>query len=618
MANCTSSGEIARERKESVKRLASSHFRMKDPRFLLGGRWIARARGGLNLCSGERRTGGTLDTQLPIMKHLANYESLKSGLMCGAARCDVVGSLCQAKPNSIIFNAAPGPAGATCHKTYLFNSYTQQICIDDAIIVHEQNDSSESPHHCLPGEFPQDNADAAERDDNILTVEEAPQQVDNALQRPPRTRTEKAKASNVNQTVTYTAHAIDNLADVVDTLNISSSATISYASSHSNGSASFVKENSISESDINFIVSVKVTNELPINPTQLEFRPLDGLEPDQFSEVYGDCFIAGFLEGGAFSAIVSIKVQDKNKISRVKMAAEMQLSATKYFQPLSGAMADRGGSIKKPKASWDLPTIIQAANDFPTQVSKYPQRTQAILMSYNSVRSFHEFNAKAPRPFPELYTADLLIIKNPDLYQAKEVTDKIPNPIDSDPISLNQAKIDCRKGMTMILEEIYIGTFGNSDNNGISCASSVPDEMNMINKYVSRPSFLPQLGENQGGNFPRVTNTFYSTASSTSPDGQVGLPIPNNTVESSDAVENTITNDTWGQMKPNRSCMPAPRFIASANLSLLSMVYNALLLKCCFRRTKKVKFRTPRESSNQEYPIRQDQVAVMPGATTSP
>ncbi|QSS66708.1 hypothetical protein I7I51_02917 [Histoplasma capsulatum] len=488
--------------------------------------------------------------------------------------------------------------GASCHAAR-FNSYTQQICIDDAIIVHEQNDSSESPHHCLPGEFPQDNADAAERDDNILTVEEAPQQVDNALQRPPRTRTEKAKASNVNQTVTYTAHAIDNLADVVDTLNISSSATISYASSHSNGSASFVKENSISESDINFIVSVKVTNELPINPTQLEFRPLDGLEPDQFSEVYGDCFIAGFLEGGAFSAIVSIKVQDKNKISRVKMAAEMQLSATKYFQPLSGAMADSenqdiwtdtelsvsvtwsgGGSIKKPKASWDLPTIIQAANDFPTQVSKYPQRTQAILMSYNSVRSFHEFNAKAPRPFVVLdYPSQSYI---PPTFS------------------------------------IYIGTFGNSDNNGISCASSVPDEMNMINKYVSRPSFLPQLGENQGGNFPRVTNTFYSTASSTSPDGQVGLPIPNNTVESSDAVENTITNDTWGQMKPNRSCMPAPRFIASANLSLLSMVYNALLLKCCFRRTKKVKFRTPRESSNQEYPIRQDQVAVMPGATTSP
>ncbi|EEH04054.1 conserved hypothetical protein [Histoplasma capsulatum G186AR] len=553
-----------------------------------------------------------------------------------------------------------------------FNSYTQQICIDDAIIVHEQNGSSESPHHCLPGEFPPDNADAAERDDNILSVEEAPQPVDNSLQRSPRTRTEKAKASNVNQTVTYTAHAIDNLADVVDTLNISSSATISYASSHSNGSASFVKENSISESDINFIVSVKVTNELPINPTQLEFRPLDGLEPDQFSEVYGDCFIAGFLEGGAFSAIVSIKVQDKNKISRVKMAAEMQLSATKYFQPLSGAMADSenqdiwtdtelsvsvtwsgGGSIKKPKvedkllfsfrepiadlklfqASWNLPTIIQAANDFPAQVSKYPQRTQAILMSYNSVRSFHEFNAKATRPFPELYTADLLsafiaykslwkliskIIKNPDLYQAKEVTDKIPNPIDSDPISLNQAKIDCRKGMTMILDEIYIGTSGNSDNNGLSCASSVPDEMNMINKYVSRPSFLPQLGENQGGNFPRVTNTFYSTASSTSPDGQVGLPIPNNTVESSDAVENTTTNDTWVQMKPNRSCIPAPRFIASANLSLLSMVCHALLLKCCFRRTKKVKFRTPRESSNQEYPIRQDQVAVMPGATTSP
>ncbi|EEQ85537.2 uncharacterized protein BDCG_08806 [Blastomyces dermatitidis ER-3] len=575
-----------------------------------------------------------------------------------------------------------------------FNSYTQQICIDDAVIVHEYNDGSESQHRCLPGEFPPDNADDSMRDAGDVTTEEAAQPADAGLQPPPNTKTEKVKASNVNQTVTYTAHAIDNLADVVDTLNISSSATINYANSHSNGSASFVKENSISESDINFIVSVKVTNELPIRPTHLEFRPLDGLDPDQFPEIYGDCFIAGFLEGGEFSAIVSIKVQDKNKISRVKMAAEMQLSATKYFQPMSGAVADRenldiwtdtdlsisvtwsgGGSIKNPKASWDLPTIIQAANDFPAQVSKYSQRTQAILMSYNSVRSFHEFNAKAARPFVvldyrlcELYTAELLsafiayktlwkliskMIKAPDLYQTKDATDKVPNPISCDPTSLNRAKIDCRKGMTMILEETkmlarkphlgmvdengtvrqlacgyaselaarlptYIGSSGNYAHNGLSHGASTADEMNMVNKYVSGPSFLPQLGENQGGKLPRVTNTFYSTASSTAPDGQVGYPIthPTRARGSSNAVENTDEN--WGQMKHNRSCMPSPGFIATGSLNCIGLVYHALLLKCCFRRTKRVKLQTPRGSSNQEDPVREDQVATISGAVTVP
>ncbi|PGH31253.1 hypothetical protein GX50_05990 [[Emmonsia] crescens] len=523
-----------------------------------------------------------------------------------------------------------------------FNSYTQQICIDDAIVVHEYYDGLGSQYRYLPGQFPPDNADGSEKDNGDIAVEEAIQPADDSLQLPPPTKTGKAKSSNVNQTVTYTAHAIDNLADVVDTLNISSSATINYANSHSNGSANFVKENNISESDINFIVSVKVTNELPIHPTHLEFRPLDGLEPDHFSEVYGDCFIAGFLEGGEFSAIVSIKVQDKNKISRVKMAAEMQLSATKFFQPLSGAVADRekediwtdtdlsisvtwsgGGSIKKPKASWDLPTIIQAANDFPAQVSKYSQRTQAILMSYNSVRSFHEFNAKSARPFVvldyrlcELYTAELLMIKTPDLYQAKEATDKVPNPIDCDPASLNQARIACRKGMTMILEETYFGSPGNGDRNGFSRGPSVPDEINMVNKYVSGPSFLPHLGQNQGGKLPRVTNTFYSTASSTSPGGHFGTHPTTRAIENPEAVEDTDEN--WGEMRPSRSCMPAPGFITTASLRCIGLVYRALLLQCCFRKTKRVKFRTPRESSNQEELVREGQVRVMSGAVTSP
>lgn len=127
----------------------------------------------------------------------------------------------------------------------------------------------------------------------------------------------------------------------------------------------------ISESDINFIVSVKVTNELPMCTPHMEFHLIDGLDPDQFSSIYGDCFIAGFLEGGEFSAIVSIKVLDKTKVSRVKTAAEMQLSTGQYSKPFnSGAQAGKenddlwtdtdvsvsvswsgGGNIKKPKVN---------------------------------------------------------------------------------------------------------------------------------------------------------------------------------------------------------------------------------------------------------------------------
>ena len=236
----------------------------------------------------------------------------------------------------------------------------------------------------------------------------------------------------VNQTVKYTAHAVDNVADIVDTLNISSSATINYGTGSALGNTAFVKENNLGESDLNFIVSVKVTNESPVFHRHIEFNPIPGLDPGRFSSVYGDSFIAGFLEGGEFSAIVCITVHDKSKVSRVKTAAEIQLSVASSA-PLSGGGAfgdldkeeiwkdteisvavnwSGGGDIKKPKVSmnpnpvteisnvrnqknWDLTTVVRAANEFPSHVAKYSQRTSAILMGYNSLRSFQEFNLKA-------------------------------------------------------------------------------------------------------------------------------------------------------------------------------------------------------------------------------
>lgn len=130
----------------------------------------------------------------------------------------------------------------------------------------------------------------------------------------------------MNQIVTFSSRAIDNMSDIMDALNISSSASIKYGTIKGCGSASFVNENKVNESDINFIITVKVTNETEAVSPQMEFNPIEGLKAEDFVSVYGDCFVAGFLEGGEFSAIVSIKVNDKSNVEKVKLAAELQLA----------------------------------------------------------------------------------------------------------------------------------------------------------------------------------------------------------------------------------------------------------------------------------------------------
>lgn len=118
-----------------------------------------------------------------------------------------------------------------------------------------------------------------------------------------------------------------------------------------------MKENNLGDSDLNFIVSVKVTNESPVILSHMEFNPIPGLSPDRFSSVYGDSFIAGFLEGGEFSAVVCITVHDKSKVSRVKTAAEIQLSVAPS-KPFGG-----GFSAEKDKEDiWENTEISVSIN----------------------------------------------------------------------------------------------------------------------------------------------------------------------------------------------------------------------------------------------------------------
>ena len=78
-------------------------------------------------------------------------------------------------------------------------------------------------------------------------------------------------------------------------------------------SASFVDMKKFKESDINYFIQVRVTNQRIGNPNLTEFDPIPDLPDTEFARVYGDSFISGFTEGGEFNALVSIKLNDHTK-----------------------------------------------------------------------------------------------------------------------------------------------------------------------------------------------------------------------------------------------------------------------------------------------------------------
>jgi hypothetical protein len=249
------------------------------------------------------------------------------------------------------------------------------------------------------------------------------------------------RRSRVSQKVTYSTRAIENVSEIMDMLNISTAMSISYGTIHGNGSASFVNESKVLDSELNYVITVTVSNDQQCEEMDMEFVGINTLPPEEFTKVYGDCFISGFMEGGEFNAIISIRVHDKSKVREVKQAVDIQLAvgpspvsvgasegiAKTHKDALEGSEVtisvnwSGGGEIKKPEVPWTLQSVVEVANAFPSMVAGCCSRTQAILSRYESLKSFHEWRwgmaAKNPDPWRDfkilnyapcaLYTADL-------------------------------------------------------------------------------------------------------------------------------------------------------------------------------------------------------------------
>ncbi|KAF2020646.1 hypothetical protein BU24DRAFT_5468 [Aaosphaeria arxii CBS 175.79] len=317
-----------------------------------------------------------------------------------------------------------------------FNTYTQEIRLEDAVRVLSGKES-ESPTD--PGQHNRSlvNLPSAERLDGSANGSENVPSVpansiseakDGLLSPLPTHRQALGSVTDVvssganivpfdiprapspltSQSVTYSTRAIENVSDIMDALNISTSMSIKYGTIHGNGNASFVNETKVLDSDLNYVVSVTVNNDPRSSVKDMDFQDIPGLPLDRFTEVYGDSFISGFMEGGEFNAVISVKINDKSRFKAVKQAVDVQLAvgpptlevgASESFgkdhaETLKNTEISisvnwvGGGEIKKPGVPWTNKTVVAVANAFPSMVARSSARTQAILTRYTSLRSF--------------------------------------------------------------------------------------------------------------------------------------------------------------------------------------------------------------------------------------
>lgn len=132
---------------------------------------------------------------------------------------------------------------------------------------------------------------------------------------------------------------MEHLSDVVSSLNVSHSASIRKGTVEIAGNGDSINEDKIKSSDINAVVSVKVVNQTLIVKDDAEFCAMYGVQPgtQRFNDTFGDCYISGkqciipvarhssnewegFITGGEFTGIVSMRVIDRTKTASVTSA----------------------------------------------------------------------------------------------------------------------------------------------------------------------------------------------------------------------------------------------------------------------------------------------------------
>lgn len=322
-----------------------------------------------------------------------------------------------------------------------FNSYTQQICLDRAVVPGPIQENKPTPRELLVlGDQPlvvsperRYNAPAPDGDQaaieappakgnqptdtSVVPAEGAPTE-EGAVPKDaaagdaaaPQKRDQKAILVYPwvkPQIVTYSSRFVDKLSDVTDAMNISGSLSIKTSTIGGKASGSYVDSDKFKSSDINFHLQVRVTNQIHDAKNYNVFNKIEGLDGSRFAEVYGDSFISGWEEGGELNAIVSIKVLDKSKIFQVKAAIEAEMttpsisgevkaqvdiaksSLNKETETTVAVNWSGGGSIKDPLDDWTIDSLKRAAAAFPDLVAITPQRTYAILTKYTALEDFH-------------------------------------------------------------------------------------------------------------------------------------------------------------------------------------------------------------------------------------
>ncbi|KAH8807212.1 hypothetical protein F5884DRAFT_899650 [Xylogone sp. PMI_703] len=304
-----------------------------------------------------------------------------------------------------------------------FNSYTQQLCCNDIVRTAEGKTVTDADIKIASPELPQGGSSGPRH--GILETQKGSKIIRNVVS------TGADGQNEVSQVVAWHASFIDTASDATKKLNVSGALSVALDGLGSiSVSGHYLDTNTLKESDATYNITVSVDNQRLVVPEMTEFYPIDHIGPSRFTEIYGDCFISGFVEGGLFNANIHLKKKKEAKEKDIGGAgsASLNVGGLDVKGEIKGGMTDNslkenfettisvtwsgGGDIKPNDVDeWDIKNLLRVAMEFPDRVAACPQKTYAILTKYTSLRSYYQHSLKgSPLDYENagIYTNSLL------------------------------------------------------------------------------------------------------------------------------------------------------------------------------------------------------------------
>ena len=115
------------------------------------------------------------------------------------------------------------------------------------------------------------------------------------------------------------------------------------------------------KSDARYSIQVKVTNQKLVADDVTEFTPIPNVPASKFNEIYGDCFISGFIEGGVLSALVLKKLVDESDLKKIGGGISIKLDL-KAVNVEGKAEGDKTDESKKKNEETTIRYVTEASS----------------------------------------------------------------------------------------------------------------------------------------------------------------------------------------------------------------------------------------------------------------